>query len=56
MAWKPGDGDRVCSEHFVSKKKSNLPNSLEYVPSVYPETTAKKLSCIASVSSLVCFE
>lgn len=55
-AWKPGDGDRVCSEHFVSKKKSDLPNSPDYVPSVYPETIAKKLSRTASVSSLARFE
>ena len=55
-AWKLGDGDRVCSEHFVSKKKSDLPNSPDYVPSVYHETIAKKLSRTASVSSLAHFE
>ena len=43
-------------EHFVSKKKSNLPNSADYVPSVYPETLAKKTSCTANASSLARFE
>ena len=56
MPWKPGEGDRLCSEHFVSKKKSDLPNSPDYVPSVYPETLAKKSSCAANVSSLARFE
>lgn len=51
MPWKP-EGDRLCSEHFTSKKKSNLPNNPDYVPSVYPETVAKKSSCVANVSSL----
>ena len=54
--WKPGEGDCLCSEHFASKKKCDLPNSPDYVPSVYPETIAKKPSCIASVSSLARFE
>ena len=54
--WKPGEGDRLCSEHFVSKKKSDLPNSPDYVPSVYPETLAKKSSCAANASSLARFE
>ena len=32
----------MCSEHFISKKKSDLPNNPDYVPSVYPHETAKK--------------
>ena len=40
--WKPGEGGRVCSEHFTSKKKSDLPGNPNYVPSVYPEVTAKE--------------
>lgn len=40
--WQPGEGDRVCSEHFISKKKADLPNNPGYVPSVYPHKTAKK--------------
>ena len=55
MPWKPGEGGRLCSEHFVSKKKSNLPNNPDYVPSVYPETLAKS-SCAANASSLAHFE
>ena len=48
--WKPGEGDRVCSEHFISKKKSDLPGCPDYVPSVYPEVTAKK-KCISGNSN-----
>ena len=40
--WQPGEGDRICSEHFISKKKSDMPGNPNYVPSVYPEVTAKK--------------
>ena len=54
--WKPGEGDRLCSEHFISKKKSDLQNNLDYVPSVYPETIVKKSGCVANVCSLACFE
>ena len=55
-AWKSGEGDHLCSEHFVSKKNSDSPNSPDYVPSVYPETLAKKSSWAASASSLARFE
>ena len=34
--------DRVFSEHFISKKKSNLPGNPDYRPSVYPEVTVEK--------------
>ena len=32
--WKPGRGDHVCSDHFLSKQKSDLPTNPDYVPSV----------------------
>ena len=32
--WKPGSGDRVSSVHFVTGKKSDVPNSPNYVPSI----------------------
>ena len=35
-------GNRVCSEHFISKKKSNLPGNPDYVPFIYPEVTVEK--------------
>ena len=25
--WQPGSGDRVCLDHFISKRKSDLPSS-----------------------------
>ena len=55
MPWKL-ERDRLCSEHFILKKKPDLPNSPDYVPSVYPKTIAKKLCCAANASSLVCFQ
>ena len=33
-ARKPGMGDRVCLEHFISQKMSDLPESPDFVPSV----------------------
>ena len=33
--WQPGSGDRVCSDHFISKRKSDLPSSPDFVPSVH---------------------
>ena len=34
----PGQGDRVCSCHFISGEKSNMPSSPDYVPTVYPDS------------------
>ena len=33
-AWEPGKGDHVCSDHFISRKKSDLLTSPDYVPSI----------------------
>ena len=46
----------VCVMNISSLKKSDLPNSPDYVPSVYPETLVKKSSCAAKASSLAPFE
>ena len=32
--WEPGTGDRVCFDHFLSKKKSDLSTNPDYIPSV----------------------
>ena len=32
--WQPGTDDCVCSEHFIFKRKSDLPSSPDFVPSV----------------------
>ena len=32
--WIPGNGDRVCSDHFISHKKSDIPTNPDYIPSV----------------------
>ena len=36
--WQPGSGDRVCSDHFISRKKSDLPGSPDFVPSIQTKT------------------
>ena len=33
-SWKPGRGDLVCSDHFLSKRKLDLPTNPDYVPLV----------------------
>lgn len=33
-AWEPGSGDRICSEHFITGKKSDLYTNPDYVPSI----------------------
>ena len=40
-SWEPGDGDCVCSDHFLSGRKSESPGSPDYVPSVYPHQGLK---------------
>ena len=37
-AWQPGSGDRMCSDHFISRKKSDLPGSPDFVPSIQAKT------------------
>jgi len=33
-AWQLGNGDRICSEHFITGKKSDLYTNPDYVPSI----------------------
>ena len=52
-SWQPSDGDHICSDHFVSKEKFDVPSDPNYVPSVYPEekevsdNTSKGASSVA---------
>ena len=50
-AWKPGKGDRLCSDHFISGKKSDKPGNPDYVPSVKPKKSPRKSSESSSLSS-----
>ena len=34
LAWEPGNGDRICSQHFIKGKKSDLYTNPNYVPSI----------------------
>ena len=42
-------------KEIILKKKSDLPNNLYYVSSVYPAIIAKKSSDVTNVGSLACF-
>ena len=53
--WVPGDGDRLCSKHFISGKKSDSPCSPDFVPSVYPKA-AEKSSTGGGLNRLARFE
>lgn len=48
--WEPGDGDRVCSLHFLSGSKSDIPTDPDYVPSLHTgrEKTTTTTSDISS--------
>ena len=35
--WRPEEGDRVCSDHFISGKKSDSATSPDFVPSIKPK-------------------
>jgi len=31
--WQPEDGDKICSDHFILKQKSDIPTNPDYIPS-----------------------
>ena len=33
-SWQLGDGDRICSDHFILKEKSDIPTNPDYVPTI----------------------
>lgn len=35
LSWEPGTRDKLCSNHFILRKKSDLPNVPNYIPSVW---------------------
>ena len=47
--WEPGEGDRICSQHFVTERKYETPSDPDYVPSVYPQSNG-------SISSVARFQ
>ena len=50
--WKPGRGNRVCSDHFLSKQKSDLPTNPDYVPLV---RAVQGIPCM-NKGAVACFE
>ena len=48
--WEPGDGDRVCSMHFLSGSKSDVSTDPDYTPSV--KTSSRHVD-VSSASSAV---
>nr|XP_037290021.1 uncharacterized protein LOC119184971 [Rhipicephalus microplus] len=34
--WEPRDNTRICSDHFVGKKKSNAVDHPAYIPTIFP--------------------
>jgi len=55
--WESADGDRVCSAHFISGKKSDDAGDPDFVSSVYPKTASKKArSAVTAELSIACFK
>ena len=54
--WEPQDGKRLCSQPFISGKKSNSVTSPDYVPSIYLKKAEKKATNLTAVDSLARFE
>ena len=50
--WEPADGDRVCSAHFISGKKSDDAGDPDFVPSIYPKTASIKLSSTRTTANV----
>jgi len=56
MPWEPEDGERLCSQRFISGKKSDSVTSPDYVPSIYPKKAEKKAANPTAVDSLARFQ
>lgn len=54
--WEPGEGDRICSQHFVTGRKSETPSDPDYVPSVHPYSKERSSGSNASMSSVARFQ
>ena len=49
-AWEPGNEDRICSQHFIKGKKSDLYTNPNYVPA----TDLPDAECNAALSRFEC--
>ena len=54
--WQPGDGDRICSEHFILKQKSDIPTNPDYVPSIQSPCSSKRSSQVREKDHFSHFE
>ena len=49
LSWEPGERDHICSQHFVTERRSETSSDPDYVPSVYPQSNG-------SISSVARFQ
>ena len=49
LAWELDNGDRICSQHFIKGKKSDLYTNPNYVPSIQAKNSPDT-ECIAALS------
>jgi len=49
-AWKPSKGSRLCSDHFITGKKSDKCTNPDYIPSVKANTSPTPTECNAALS------
>ena len=54
--WEPGDGDRVCSMHFLSGSKSDVSTDPDYIPSVKTSSNKSRVDVSSDSSAVARFQ
>lgn len=54
--WQPSTGDLMCSDHFIFRRKSDLPSFPDFVPSVQMKKLEIPGCSSCSKDSHCCFE